>query len=100
MEKLAALITKHYKKIFFAFIILSIISGVLLFRLEVTTTLRATSRRCGEHGCLEIMEKSSTRWCRTPESSCPINLGALEAKKKLASIEGLPLFYGWTMSSM
>ncbi len=92
MEKLAALITKHYKKIFFAFIILSIISGVLLFRLEVNYNLASYLPDDVESTvALEIMEKEFSSMVPNARVVLPdVTVSeALEAKKKLASIEGV-----------
>ncbi len=92
MEKLAALITKHYKKIFFAFIILSIISGVLLFRLEVNYNLASYLPDDAESTvALEIMEKEFSSMVPNARVVLPdVTVSeALEAKKKLASIDGV-----------
>lgn len=92
MKKIAAAITRHHKKIFFAFLILSAISAVLLFKHKVNYSLTSYLPDDVESTvALDIMENEFTSGVPNARVVLPdlTMAEALEAKNKLLSVDGV-----------
>lgn len=92
MEKLAALITRHYKKILLAYIIFSIISGFLFLRLQINFDLSSYLPDDVESTvALHIMDEEFTSTVPNARVVLPnVTVSeALDAKKTLSEIDGV-----------
>lgn len=92
MEKLASLITRHYKKILLVYLVLSVICGALLFKLQVNYDLASYLPDDVESTvALKIMGEEFSSMVPNARVVLPdVTVSeALEAKAKLSTIEGV-----------